>query len=171
MLAFKKKYWAPYTVGILIGLLSWFANLTADEFLGITTPFEYTAAFVLKPLGQGMQYFQENTPEINWGWMLVLGVFLGAFVSSKLSGERNHPKVPRLWERRFGPHQNKRLVMAFLGGLIMMYGARVAQGCTSGHGISGILQFAVSSWIFVPVFGITGMLVARILYGDTGRMK
>jgi uncharacterized membrane protein YedE/YeeE len=34
----------------------------------------------------------------------------------------------------------------------MMFGARLAQGCTSGHGISGSLQLAVSSWIFVVVF-------------------
>lgn len=46
----------------------------------------------------------------------------------------------------------------------MMVGARLAQGCTSGHGITGILQFAISSWIFVPVFGLTGWFIARNLF-------
>jgi uncharacterized protein len=167
----RKKQWAPYAVGILIGLLSWFANLSADEFLGITTPFEHTAAFIIKPFSKGINYFQENNPALNWGWMLVLGVFLGAYTSSKLSGDRKHPDVPRLWKARFGNNVNKRMGLAFLGGFIMMYGARIAQGCTSGHGISGILQFALSSWIFVPVFGLTGIMVAKLIYRNTGRIE
>jgi len=58
---------------------------------------------------------------------------------------------------------------AFLGGLVMMLGARIAQGCTSGHAISGILQLALSSWIFAPVMGVAGMLVAFLIYGKEGR--
>lgn len=167
---FKKRSWSPYFVGMLIGLLSWFANLSADEFLGITTPFEYTAAFLVKPFSSGIEYLTDNSPEINWEWMLVLGVFIGSFLSSKLSGDRIHPVVPRLWERRFGSSLQKRMITAFIGGLLMMYGARIAQGCTSGHGISGVLQFAVSSWIFVPVFGVTGILVAKLIYKNTQRL-
>jgi uncharacterized protein len=164
MNSLKKKSWAPYTVGILIGLLSWFANLSADQLLGITSPFEHTAGFVIKPLLSDFSYFRENTPQLNWEWMLVLGVILGAYVSSKISGDRNHSSVPRLWEARFGSNVRKRNGLAFLGGFIMMYGARIAQGCTSGHGISGVLQFALSSWIFVLVFGVTGILVAKLIY-------
>jgi uncharacterized membrane protein YedE/YeeE len=167
----KKTFWAPYSVGILIGLLSWFANLSADQFLGITTPFEYTAAFFVKPFLSGIKYFQENNPKLGWEWMLVLGVFLGAYVSSKISGDRKHSHVPRLWESRFGNNERKRMLCAFVGGFIMMYGARTAQGCTSGHGISGILQFALSSWIFVPVFGLSGILVAKLIYSKTRRIE
>lgn len=171
MFILRKKFWAPYTVGILIGLLSWFANLSADQLLGITSPFEHTAAFVIKPFLSGIRYFQENKPQMNWEWMLVLGVILGAFVSSKISGDRKHSSVPRLWEARFGDNVSKRMGLAFLGGFIMMYGARIAQGCTSGHGISGVLQFALSSWIFVPVFGVTGILMAKLIYKNTRRIE
>lgn len=161
----KKKFWAPYSVGILIGLLSWFANLSANEFLGITTPFEHMAAYLARPFFGGLDYFSKNSPEIiSWEWMLVIGVFIGAYLSSKLSGDRSHAIVPKLWSARFGTGQKKRMSFAFIGGLIMMYGARIAQGCTSGHGISGILQLALSSWIFVPVFGITGIVLAKFIY-------
>lgn len=163
---FKRKSWSPYAVGILIGLLSWFAMLSADQFLGITTPLEHTAAFFLSFFREQLTYFSDTNPKINWAWMLVLGVFIGAFLSSKLSGDRKHPVVPPLWESHFGPNKNKRLFFAFLGGLIMMLGARIAQGCTSGHGISGLLQFAVSSWIFVPVFGLTGIIFAHLIYSN-----
>jgi hypothetical protein len=46
----------------------------------------------------------------------------------------------------------------------MMFGARLAQGCTSGHAISGALQLAVSSWIFAPVFFLTAAAVAFFMY-------
>jgi uncharacterized protein len=171
MNTFKKKKWAPYTVGILIGLLSWFANLSADQLLGITSPFESTSAALIKPFAQDLAYLKENTPELNWEWMLVLGVLLGAYVSSKLSNDRQHSVLPTLWQARFGKSVKKRMSFAFIGGFIMMYGARIAQGCTSGHGISGVLQFAVSSWIFVPVFGMTGILIAKLLYRHPGGSK
>jgi uncharacterized protein len=160
----RHKSWSPYFVGLLIGLLSLFALMTADHLLGITTAFEYTSAIILKFFASTGEYYDINSPKINWEWMLVLGVFLGSYLSSKLSGDRAHPRVPRLWGKRFGDSIPKRFAMAFLGGGLMMYGARIAEGCTSGHGISGILQFAVSSWIFVPTFCVVGFIVAQLIY-------
>jgi uncharacterized membrane protein YedE/YeeE len=98
--------------------------------------------------------------------MLVLGVFLGALLSSRLSGERADRAVPPLWKRRFGPSAGKRLAWAFAGGLVMMLGARLAGGCTSGHGISGNLQLAVSSLVFTATFFAVGVVTARLLYGS-----
>lgn len=45
-----------------------------------------------------------------------------------------------------------------------MYGARLAGGCTSGHGISGGLQLALSSWLFLAVMFATGLLVSRLMF-------
>ena len=53
-----------------------------------------------------------------------------------------------------------RLLAAFVGGLLMAFGARLAGGCTSGHGISGTLQLSVGSWIAVICFFIGGIAVA-----------
>jgi uncharacterized protein len=50
------------------------------------------------------------------------------------------------------------------GGAIMAFGARMAGGCTSGHGISGTLQLAVGSWISVICFFIGGIAVAMMMY-------
>jgi len=95
----------------------------------------------------------------------VLGVFLGAFLSATVSGDRTNQTVPELWRRRFGGGVAKRLAAAFLGGGLMMFGARLAQGCTSGHGISGALQLAVSSWVFVVVMFAVATAVALLIYG------
>ena len=173
----RKKSWSPYVVGIGIGVLSWAAFATANRPLGITTAFEHTAALAENAVvpSQVSAYYDAQakagkTPKIDWGWMLVVGVFLGAFISSKMSGDRApEEKVPPLWRKRFGNSVGKRYFAAFAGGLIMMLGARIAQGCTSGHAISGVLQLALSSWIFAPVMFLTGIIVVFMLYGKEGR--
>jgi len=172
-----KTSWSPYLVGVGIGVLSWFSFATVDRQLGITTAFEYSAALteqatapqVVKPYLEAKAK-DGKTPKIDWEWMLVLGVFIGAYASSKVSGDRApEEKVPPLWRWRFGDSPGLRYAGAFFGGIIMMLGARIALGCTSGHAISGILQLALSSWIFAPVMGVTGMAVAFLIYGKEGR--
>ena len=171
------KSWPPYAVGVGIGLLSWFAFATADKPLGISTAFENTAALTEKAVVPGVEqtngYFaakaaEGKSPKIGWEWMLVLGVFVGALVSSRLSGDHSPETVPALWRWRFGSSPGKRLVVAFLAGGVMMFGARLAQGCTSGHGISGSLQLAASSWVFSAVFFGVATATAFALYGKEG---
>ncbi|NLG27672.1 MAG: YeeE/YedE family protein, partial [Chloroflexi bacterium] len=57
------------------------------------------------------------------------------------------------------------VVVALVGGVFLGLGARWADGCTSGHGISGTLQLAVSSWISAICFFIGGIVTAYILFG------
>ena len=47
----------------------------------------------------------------------------------------------------------------------MAFGARLAGGCTSGHGISGALQLSVGSWIALACFFAGGSLIAQVMYG------
>jgi uncharacterized protein len=170
----RSRWWSPYVVGSLIGVLSWFAFATAGRLLGITTPFEHTAALTIKAAAPqaaaAHPYYTnpEKNPKIGWEWMLVIGVFLGSAISSFLSADRSQRRVPPLWAHRFGFSPGKRYAGAFLGGAILMFGARLAQGCTSGHGISGALQFAVSSWIFVAVMFTTAIGAAFLIYGRGG---
>jgi uncharacterized membrane protein YedE/YeeE len=49
---------------------------------------------------------------------------------------------------------------SFLGGVLLLYGARMAGGCTSGHGISGGLQLAVSSYLFMAAMFAAGIATA-----------
>ena len=122
---------------------------------------------------QSNEYFpkkaeQGESPKIGWEWVLVVGVFLGAFLSSRLSGDRSNEAVPALWRERFGGSVPLRLAAAFLAAALMMFGARLADGCTSGHGISGSLQLAVSSWVFTAVFFAAATVTALALYGRKG---
>lgn len=174
----RRRSWSPYAVGFGIGILSWISFATANHPIGITTAFENTAALigtaVAPATADSSAYYavkatENKSPKINWEWMLVLGVFFGAYVSARLSGDQSREKVPALWTWRFGPGVGKRYAGAFLGGALMMFGARMAGGCTSGHGISGALQLALSSWIFLFLVFFTGIVTAWILFGREGR--
>lgn len=159
--------WNPYLVGLGIAVLSVIAFVTADHPLGITTAYEHTASFVVTALAPEATsaYHADESPVIGWEWMLVLGVFLGAALSARLGRDRDPLVVPPLWSERFGPSRGKRLVTAFAGGALMLFGARLASGCTSGHGISGNLQLAVSSIVFSATFALAAVLTAKALYG------
>ena len=109
-------------------------------------------------------YYQKNPPIINWEWMFVAGLMIGSFVSAKLSGDFAIITIPQKWLQSAGDSRLIRLLAAFAGGAIMGFGARWARGCTSGHGISGTLQLAVSSWIVTIVLFISGIITAMILY-------
>jgi hypothetical protein len=166
------RHWSPYVVGAGLGVLSWFAFATADHPLGVSTAFEYTSALVLRAVAPawaaGNSYFQEESPQIDWEWMLVLGVFLGAVLSAWMSGDRERYWVPPQWAARFGTSRGQRILVATLGGAVMLFGARLAGGCTSGHGISGNLQLAVSSIVFSASFVVAGVITAFALYGKEG---
>lgn len=179
MNSLQSRSWSPYLVGALIGILSWFSFASADRPLGITTAFENTAALAQKGVSPDAvhenPYYAEReaknkSPKIEWEWMLVVGVFLGALTSSKLSGDRQTgTHVPDLWRWRFGDSPALRYGVAFAAGAVMMIGARFAQGCTSGHGISGILQLALASWVFAPLAFAVAIGTAFLIYGKGGR--
>ena len=99
--------------------------------------------------------------------LFLVGTFLGALASA-LAGRTFHwATVPPIWAARFGPRPGRRLLASFLGGALLLYGARMAGGCTSGHGISGTIQLAVSSWLFFGVLFAAGLLTAVLLFRRT----
>lgn len=175
MSGFEKPSWSPYAVGAGIGVLSWASFLTARKPIGVTTAFENTAAGLgqrFAPRASGVNAYlanHEEVPTLDWEWTLVAGIALGSWLSSRASGDRHPQRVPSAWAARFGSSVVARDVGAFLGGTLMMFGARVAQGCTSGHSISGTQQFAASSWLFSPVMAGAAVAVARALFGKAGR--
>ncbi len=128
----KKPQWSPYVAGGLLGMVSWFAVLTAGKYLGVSTTFVRTIAMIeslfIPEHVATLPYFMKEKPIVDWQWMEVIGILIGAFIASKLSGEFKSRFVPPMWEKRFGPDRFKRWFVAFLGGIILMFGARMADG-------------------------------------------
>jgi uncharacterized protein len=105
------------------------------------------------------------------GWTLatyefffVLGIPLGALVSAMATARFTTRIVPAEWGKRFGSNPGKRLAWSFVGGFLLLFGARFGGGCTSGHMISGISQLAISSLIFSSALFISGIITARWLF-------
>jgi hypothetical protein len=109
-------------------------------------------------------YYQKFSPTVDWEWMLVVGLLIGAFISAKLSGQFQIRWIPGRWSAAFGPAIPARWLVALMGGVIMGFGARWAGGCTSGHGISGTLQLAVSSWLAAICFFVGGIATATVIF-------
>ena len=160
--------WSPYAVGIGIGVLSWVSFVLSDRPLACSTTFA-RAGGMIERLFRGKKveekpYYKEFPPIIDWQWMLVLGVIIGALISAVLSGQFQLKWIPQQWQIHVGDRVVGRWAAALFGGIIMGFGARWAGGCTSGHGISGTLQLALSSWLAAISFFIGGILTAMLIF-------
>ena len=166
----KTYRWNPYLVGALIGVLSSLTFSLVDKPIGMSTGIaQASGACALPVLGSAgvaanTYWAKKAVPAWDYGSLFVLGTLFGAFVSAVVSGSFKLESVPSVWRERFGPSVIKRMAAAFLGGVVIIFGARLADGCTSGHGISGSLQLAVSSWTFFIVMFATGAVTAFILF-------
>ena len=164
----KDKGWNPYLAGALSGLVSVFSVWFVGKYLGASTTFVRTAGLIEKLFDSDrvarMEYFIREVPQIDWQWMMVFGIMIGSFIAAVTSGSFVWQAVPDMWREQFGPSIKKRAVAAFVGGAIAMFGARLADGCPSGHGLSGALQLAVSGYIALVCFFLGGMLTANLLY-------
>ncbi|HMA60597.1 MAG TPA: YeeE/YedE thiosulfate transporter family protein [Halanaerobiales bacterium] len=160
--------WSPYIIGFLIGVLSWFSFLFSKRPIGVSTAFARLSGIIEKmlygPEVEQKEYYQEYKPIVDWEVMLIIGLILGSFISSLLSGQFQFEVVPALWLNAFGSTPILRIITALIGGFFVGLGARWAGGCTSGHGISGTMQLAVSSWLAVICFFLGGVITATLIY-------
>lgn len=157
-----KRNWSPYISGAIIGILQIPLVLFLDKTLGVSSALSVVAyhvhTFFLKDI------FSASTFNAHmWQIGLALGIFLGAYMSAKFSKIQRQP-ISSIWRNEFG-FKSKRLryVMSFSGGMLLIIGARLANGCTSGNGISGTSQLDVSSWIVLASMFLSAILVTFLL--------
>ena len=172
----KKNRWSPYIAGIFIALISLGSFYFFGHMLGTSTAFIRFAAAIISLFAP--QYVATNSYYshylaynywIDWQVALVFGIFIGAFIAARLYKKITINDVPTIWKNRFGANHFKRYLGAFLGGIIILFGARRAGGCTSGHAITGGMQLAVSGWIFMITLFAIGIPTAYILYATKGK--
>ena len=161
--------WSPYLVGALIGLLSMFTFYFSAKPLGASTAFANLAGLIGRLIAprhtESLHYYaNKKASGIDWEVMLVIGVTLGAFLAAWSGGEITGRWLPPMWAERFGESIWLRIAVGFLGGGLMGFGARMAGGCTSGHGISGVMQHSVGSWIALLCFFAGGITTAMLLF-------
>ena len=172
----RQPRWNPYAVGAAIGILSWVVFGVVDKPLGVTTSLTGLAGACAAPfIGSDTvatnAYFKQHIFKWDYGMLFLGGIALGGFISALLAGNFRAEVVPSVWRERFGGSVAKRMFAAFVGGILAMFGARLADGCTSGNGISGSLQLAVGGWTFFLTLFAFGILTSLVLFGNDRSTK
>lgn len=163
------RAWSPYVAGIVIGLLQIPAFLLIETALGASSSYVTVGGLLTSLIDQdvlkiGYVARHVATTGKNW-WQvaLVVGVALGAFLSMRLSGA-GRAAVSPIWSRALpSASPTVRYAVAFAAGFIMLFGARIADGCTSGHGLSGVAQLAVGSIVAVTAMFVGGIAAGRLI--------
>ena len=163
----------PYVFGALAGLLLTVSVAVSGQFFGTSTTFPRFATWVIDLVGVDLShlpFYQARDGALtgaalpNWQLLFVIGIGVGAFIAARLTGTFKKESLPSMWVERFGDRPRTRIIYSLIGGAVAMIGARMAGGCPSGHGISGVSQLGVSSLIALSMFFIGGIVTARFLY-------
>lgn len=160
--------------GLLLGLLLITATALVKP-VGVSTQYVVTDAIVLHSAAPNLaesneylaKYGEKDDWSIGYGWMFVVGMFLGGGLSAFITRsvrQREVAALPSMWKAQFGASSSRRMMHAFLGGALLLFGARLAGGCTSGHMMSGISQLTIGSFVFGISIFVSGIITAHILY-------
>lgn len=126
------RYWSPYIAGSLSGLVLVLSVWISGKFYGASTTFVRSAGLLEKIFSPDLvtrtDYFIKEVPMIDWQWMFVAGIFIGSLIAAWTSGTFQVKLLPDMWQQRFGPNVYKRALVAFSGGVVAMFGARLADG-------------------------------------------
>lgn len=162
-------HWSPYLAGAGIGVLLWCAMLLSGKPFGCGAAFSATAGMIegvfrSRKTVSDKPYYQIFPARVEWQWMFVLGIIIGACIASVLSGTFHISWVPAAFAVKFGPSPLIRVGMALIGGILVGIGARWCWGCPSSHGISGIPQLSLASVVAVICMFAVGIATALILF-------
>lgn len=171
-----RKTWSPYFAGLFIGFLQIPTFLFIGKTLGASTAYGMLTDFLIRTLGI---YNSNQSPAVanatrfldihNWWYVsLLIGVALGAFLSSKYNrsdnvDENKKTHIINGWEF-FGIKTKKlQMIFSFAGGFLMLFGARIASGCASGHGLSGIAKLQISSLITIISLFVFAIITVNVV--------
>lgn len=183
------REWGWLKGGIALGLLSAFAFVTYAG-LGTSTSYPRAVGLLLNPVASewvaSNAYLQKVPPIVDWQLLLVIGIGVGGFLASRAVRGRQassctlpttggYPGRPESPAASTGgnsgdtvfvdaqPVAGRRKWMAFVGGFLLLFGARLAGGCTSGHIITGMTQLATASFLFAATVFAVGIPAAKLI--------
>jgi len=166
----RRATWNPYLAGALAGVLAVASAVATSlllgkaHYLGASTTFVRVAGLLeqwaLPGRAGANAYFQMTRLVVDWQMLFVAGIFAGSLISALLGRSLKVETVPPL----SGRSAWRRAVAAFVGGALALFGGRLAGGCPSGHGLSGMMQLSASGLLAMLCFMVGGMVVARLVY-------
>lgn len=158
--ASKRALWIGSAIGLLNVAIT---NIhVSNRPIGASTSYPYISGFLFDL--QNSIYFETIAKAGSWEMWFVLGGFLGSVCIAIWTRRFKIRYVPGLWARYQGKSSIKRLAYSFLGGFILILGARIADGCASGHILSGNMEMAVSSLVFAICVALSYFVFTKYFY-------
>lgn len=112
----------------------------------------------------GGKYAKNIAKPINYSFIFVIAMVFGGLLSRFTRKDKKLLQVPAVHEARFGKKPFLRYILAFVGGMIVLWGARLAGGCTSGHMMSGMMQTSISGYLFAVAAFVVAVPTALLIY-------
>ena len=165
-------WWAA---GIFLGLVQVLA-VGWTKPLGVSTQFVVLDSMIIHQVAP--EYANNHAlisnskyQKFGYGWWLDIGLIAGAFLAALLVGRWKVQTTTVWWRLNRGESTGKRFITGFIGGFLILMGARFAHGCTSGQFASGWAQLSLSVIPFtIAMFGF-GMLTAYLVYPKTPQIE
>ena len=158
----KKKDMKWFYSALGIAVIAGIIFNVSDRVLGASSFYPYLADKISGNTDN--EYFIKQVDKQGFYEMkFLVGAFLSGLFLSLIKKEFRFKLIHENWARFKGTSNAKRIIWAFIGGFLLLFGARLAGGCTSGHVISGGMQLAVSSLVFA-VFVFAGFLITGKLF-------
>ena len=160
----KGKKWIYSGIGLALLNVIVFSAAVSNRPIGASTSYPYLGDLITNLTGNG--YFNKIKTPGNWEMIFLLGAFISGLLVSLIKKDFKIALLHENWIKYKGLSSSKRIIWSFTGGFILIFGARMAGGCTSGHILSGGMQVAFSSLTFA-VFVFIGLFVTGKLFYRT----
>lgn len=147
--------WQHYLVGgLLVGAGISLLFVLTGQIGGVSTVFSSTWSWVVDhPFFRQARFTGSRAWRVVYSLGLVAGAFVWWLVLGPGSGEAATFALPTSvpwWQ-------------LLVGGFLVGFGARLSNGCTSGHGICGMASLQLPSLLAVLTFLVTAMVVAQVV--------
>lgn len=158
-----RSEWGFVSTGVLAGAVI-LAATAQGHYLGISGGVASLVAYAASPFGVTLNSIPMLDDTTAWRATLILGIFGGASASAMISGSfRNVPVTP-LWAAAFPSGAKSRAAAVFAGGFLIIVGALMGGGCTTGAFMAGFPTLSVGSFAMGMTFFGVGMGTAFLLY-------
>jgi uncharacterized membrane protein YedE/YeeE len=157
----KDNKWMYAGIGLAVLNTIVFLTATTNRPIGASTTYPYLGDLLTGTTQN--EYFEKIATPGSWELVFLTGSFLAGLIFSLIRKDFKLTMIHSNWEKYKGTAAGKRIFWSFTGGFILIFGARMAGGCTSGHIISGGMQLALSSLVFA-VFVFAGLLITGKLF-------
>ena len=147
--------WPWYVSGPLIGLTAPALLLLSGKTFGISSSFRHLGS-ICSP-NTRIAYLRDNDwRRESWNLLFVVGILIGAALGMYWLSSARFPLLPEHY------HDLSGMGKLLVGGILVGFGTRYADGCTSGHSITGMSNLKWPSLVATVSFFVGGLLLIHL---------